>query len=770
MNDSIDIINKVKPNRVFIWFLLFFILDPLLFGIMMTLMLGTEKFIEIAKILVILAPPILTAIAVYLFLVSRKGETIVRSLSSGDSTQKKDAELFFNRYPFKFAFLFFAGNSGGPVLVGVLGLYAGIISSWESAFYFALTGLFEAVIFSFLLYYIARIELFQLKEVIRFDPLSLFMKISVPIIALMMGLMLVLNVTIYKVMYSSLIKSSSSHMVQSLHNSVTESTRYFVETVNKLEASITAGGYSSISPEMIEPVLKRLRKSEGSNIEVFFGGDSFGNTVTDNGKLVNVSDREYFVKMKSDKKTSFSEIIESRATGVKVIVAAVPLIIDGSITGFLGATITLESANSFIKQISSEGSVEYILYTSDGKIIASTDTTLNEKSFEKDITDDGIVNRNISSFVLQQEKISDVRINGVDYMTMSAPVPLLNGKLAMLVRQNVFFSDIDRMIFTLSIMLVIIFILIMALLFAVAYKIAAPIKEIILLLSRVASGDFSSTFERVIKDELGNLSDALNGSILNIRNMLSTIISATENLSSVIEEISAGNQSLAQRTAEQASALEEIASSIEEATASINQNAENSDIARSMVESGAHKSEESNKISHDAVVSINEMSRSSKKISDITSLINEIAFQTNLLALNAAVEAARAGEQGRGFAVVASEVRNLAQRSGSAAKDIETLIRSAIEDVDSAAKLVERTGIVLSEISEKSGETVKIIAEITAAGFEQKEGMNQINLAVNELDKMTQQNAAMVEEIASSSEEMNAQAAELKELIGQFKI
>jgi methyl-accepting chemotaxis protein len=770
MNDNIEIIKKVKPNSVFNWFLVFFILDPLIFGIMMTLMLGSEKFIEISKILVILAPPILTAIAVYLFMVSRKGETIVRSLSSADSTQIKNAELFFNSYPSKFAFLFFAGNSGGPVLVGILGLSAGIISSWESAIYFALTGLFEAVIFSFLLYYIARIELFHLKEVIKFEPLSLFMKISVPIIALMMGLMLVLNVTIYKVMYSSLIKSSSSHMVQSLNNSVTESTRYFIETVNKLETAIIAGGYSSISSEMIETVLKRLRKSEGNNIEVFFGGDSYGNTVTDNGKLVNVSDREYFIKMKSDKKTSFSEIIESRATGVKVIVAAVPLINNGSITGFLGATITLDSANSFIKQISSEGSVEYILYTSDGKIIASTDTTLNEKSFKKDFTDDGKVNRNISSFVLQQEKISDVRINGVDYMTMSAPVPLLNGKLAMLVRQNVFFSDIDRMIFTLSIMLLIIFILIMALLFSVAYKIAAPIKEIILLLSNVASGDFSSTFERVIKDELANLADALNGSIRNIRNMLSTIISATENLSSVIEEISSGNQNLAQRTAEQASALEEIASSMEEATASINQNAENSEIARLMVESGAQKSEESNIISHDAVVSINEMSRSSKKISDITSLINEIAFQTNLLALNAAVEAARAGDQGRGFAVVASEVRNLAQRSGSAAKDIETLVRSAIEDVDTAAKLVERTGVVLSEISKKSVETVKVIAEITSAGFEQKEGMNQINLAVNELDRMTQQNAAMVEEIASSSEEMNAQAAELKDLIGQFKI
>lgn len=770
MNTNNDLIKTVKPYNVFKWFILFFLLDPLLFGIMMTLMLGTEKFIEISRILALLAPPILTAIALYLFIISKKGETLVKALASGDKLQKKNAEIFFRSFPYKFSLFFFIGNSGGPVLVGILGLSSGIISSWESALYFALTGLFEAVIFSFLLYYKARIELFHLKEVIEFEPLSLFMKISVPIIAMMMGLMLVLNVTIYKVMYSSLINSSSRHMSQSLNNSVKESTLYFRETVIKLETAIISGGYSSITTGMINPVLERLRKSEGSDIEVFFGGDKDGNSITDGGKAVKVSDRSYFIKMKDEKKTAFSEIIVSRATGAKVIVAAVPLIIEGKLNGFLGATITLNSVNAFIKQISSEESAEYILFGSDGKVISSTDTTLNEKVFGKDISDDGKNNKNIVHLVSETGRISDVRINGRDYMAMTAPVPILNGKLSMLIRQNVFFKDVDRMILTLSVMLLIIFILIMALLFMVAYRIAAPVKETIVLLSKVASGDFSSTYKIVIKDELGNLADALNATILNIRNMLSTIIAATENLSSVIEEISAGNQNLSQRTTEQASALEEIASSIEEATASINQNAENSKVASSMVEEGAKKSEESNAISSEAVESIKDMSESSRKISDITSLINEIAFQTNLLALNAAVEAARAGDQGRGFAVVAGEVRNLAQRSGGAAKDIEVLIKGAIEGVNNAAKLVERTGIALSEISEKSGETVKIISEITAAGFEQKEGMNQINLAVNELDKMTQQNAAMVEEIASSSEEMNAQAEELKDLIGRFKI
>jgi methyl-accepting chemotaxis protein len=355
-------------------------------------------------------------------------------------------------------------------------------------------------------------------------------------------------------------------------------------------------------------------------------------------------------------------------------------------------------------------------------------------------------------------------------MAMTHAVNLFNGRLSVLVKQSVFFSTVNNMIFTLSVMLLVIFGLIMTLLFTVAHRIAAPIRETITLLSNVADGDFSITFDHVIQDELGNLVDALNSSIMNVRSMLFTITGASENLSASINEISMGNQNLSQRTTEQASALEEIASSIEEATATINQNAENSDVARTLADEGARKSEDGNTVAVRAVESIREMSVSSKKIADITTLINEIAFQTNLLALNAAVEAARAGDQGRGFAVVAGEVRNLAQRSGGAAKDIEQLIKNALEGVDIAAKLVEQTGTALSEISKKSNETERIISEISATGSEQKQGMDQINLAVAELDNMTQQNAAMVEEIASSSEEISAQALELKEMIGKFRI
>ncbi|HQF08329.1 MAG TPA: methyl-accepting chemotaxis protein, partial [Spirochaetota bacterium] len=230
------------------------------------------------------------------------------------------------------------------------------------------------------------------------------------------------------------------------------------------------------------------------------------------------------------------------------------------------------------------------------------------------------------------------------------------------------------------------------------------------------------------------------------------------------------NQNLSQRTSEQASSLEEIASTIEEATATINQNAENAGRARELTETGSVKALEGNRVAVDAVNAIVEMNESSKKVADIISTINEIAFQTNLLALNAAVEAARAGEQGRGFAVVAGEVRNLAQRSGNAAKEIEGLIRDALGKVEKSTELVNRTGISLTEITEAAKTSAQIINEIAAASQEQKQGINQINNAIAEMDTMTQQNASLVEETASASEEMANQAQDLLDMVQKFKI
>jgi methyl-accepting chemotaxis protein len=236
------------------------------------------------------------------------------------------------------------------------------------------------------------------------------------------------------------------------------------------------------------------------------------------------------------------------------------------------------------------------------------------------------------------------------------------------------------------------------------------------------------------------------------------------------EEISKGNVHLSQRTEEQASSLEETASSMEEMTSTVKNTADNASQARQLSLAAREQAEKGGAIVDSAVVAMGEINASSKKISDIISVIDEIAFQTNLLALNAAVEAARAGEQGRGFAVVATEVRNLAGRSATAAKEIKTLIKDSVARVEQGSKLVDESGKALEDISTAVKRVTDVVSEIAQASQEQASGIEQVNKAVVQMDEVTQQNAALVEQAAAASESILDQANQLAEMIARYRV
>lgn len=301
-------------------------------------------------------------------------------------------------------------------------------------------------------------------------------------------------------------------------------------------------------------------------------------------------------------------------------------------------------------------------------------------------------------------------------------------------------------------------------------SIVNPINKITVFADKLAAGDLSDRVALNRKDELGLLANALNKSAENLGSLIDSVLTAAQSLSQALSQIAGGNQNLSRRTSEQASAVEEIVAVIEETAITIKQNAGNAEKAEKLAKTTSRMSDDGTRIAGEAVNSINEINQSSKRIGEIISLINDISFQTNLLALNAAVEAARAGEQGKGFAVVAGEVRNLAQKSAKAAKDIDILIQNSIDKVENGTELVYKTGEALKKISQSNTDVTNIISEISAASREQKQGIDQINVVVSEIDTMTQQNAALVEETASASQQMTKQAIDLLAIIEKFKI
>jgi len=290
------------------------------------------------------------------------------------------------------------------------------------------------------------------------------------------------------------------------------------------------------------------------------------------------------------------------------------------------------------------------------------------------------------------------------------------------------------------------------------------------MLDAMASGDLSQRIEKDYQGSFDKLKRDANATADKLTEVINRINSSATLVASGAEEISQGNADLSQRTEEQASSLEQTAASMEEMTSTVRQNADNAKVANDLAEETCTKAIEGGEVVNKAVTSMSAINESSKKIADIIGVIDEIAFQTNLLALNAAVEAARAGEQGRGFAVVAGEVRNLAQRSAGAAKEIKELIRDSVGKVADGTLLVNESGTTLKEIVVSVKRVTQMISDITEASEEQSAGIEQVNKAISQMDEMTQQNAALVEQASAAGESMAEQAKEMSRLLHFFSL
>ena len=305
---------------------------------------------------------------------------------------------------------------------------------------------------------------------------------------------------------------------------------------------------------------------------------------------------------------------------------------------------------------------------------------------------------------------------------------------------------------------------------AKAAELQQKVSTILTTVNAVATGDFTQLVPDLGTDVVGQMSGALNKAIGSVRTALEGVREVSEQLADASGQLAAASEEISTGAQEQASSLEETASTLEEITSTVKQNSDSAQQARQLASGSKEVAEKGGQVVGLAVEAMGEINASSKKIAEIITAIDEIAFQTNLLALNAAVEAARAGEQGRGFAVVAAEVRNLAQRSATAAKEIKSLINDSVKKVDAGTDLVNRSGSTLNEIVTSVKRVTDIITEIAAASREQSTGIDQVNKAVTQMDSVTQRNATQTEEMSATAQTLTDQAAQLRDLVSRFKL
>src|SRR5471030_599913 len=301
-------------------------------------------------------------------------------------------------------------------------------------------------------------------------------------------------------------------------------------------------------------------------------------------------------------------------------------------------------------------------------------------------------------------------------------------------------------------------------------SIGRPLEEALAQFDAIAAGDLRRELIVTSRDEMGQLLSGLAKMQASLVSTVRTVRSGSESIASATKQIAAGNIDLSSRTEEQASALQETASSMDELTGTVKQNAENARQASSLAANASDIANKGSTVVSQVVTTMGDINQSSTKIADIITIIEGIAFQTNILALNAAVEAARAGEQGRDFAVVASEVRNLAQRSASAANEIKQLINASVESIRAGSRLVAEAGTTMDQVVASVSRVTQIMSAITEASSEQSTGIGHVNMAITEMDSVTQQNAALVEQAAAAAGSMQEQAGLLAELVSRFKL
>ncbi|MBP7901714.1 MAG: HAMP domain-containing protein [Spirochaetes bacterium] len=797
----------------------------LYFSIILYITSGSD-FIRILKTALLILPLNIIFFSTLFFILHKKLSGLLKRNIDSDFKAVSQSEVkFINSYSFRGSVFLILSCAASPVIASISGYMFGIFSTMTEAAYNIMLGELLAVSLCTSFYFISKIILYPLTGYIKFKPLKLLYRFLISILSSIFLILTLVSAQIYKNNSSGILES-----FQKESELVLEKKKIFMDLqlrafISELSA-YSAGVKNEIDRKTAWNFLENLAVG-GKNpmIEMFFISDSKGHVYTSAGSETVISERDYFKSVMNNGKPLISEPMKSNVTHKNVIVCAVPVKIDGKISGVLGATITLDYLKTELIDSNFRG-IDFMLLSKEGKIYIYRDDNLIYKTIGKEIVDSNEYS-NLKAVIDSADKTPiqikfQSKINTAMKMTLKE-----SGMILLLIANNQQLLEksdsylILIMFFTILISIVIYFIL-----WKITSRISKPIHNTIVLFQEIASGNLTVKSNDMVKDEFGELIRNFNIFLSKIKEVMNRALNSSYQLSASAEELSSTSNFLAEGAQQQAASLEQSASALEEISASINsiavsakeqskfadqtyssmenlrakvnEVAINSEAAMNTAHQATMEAESGNQLMTDTIERMNNIDKSTSEIADVVDLIRGISEQVNLLSLNAAIEAARAGEHGRGFAIVAEEITKLAVQTAESTNAISLLVETGRNEVELGRNQVMETSASLKKILEFINSTEETVRRITLSAKEQneasinvvndtqrvKEMADSISKATEEqsvtnsemvknmdvINDQTQSAASAAEEIASSAEEISSQSAMMREQMEFFKV